>query len=174
MANFSLYFPILLKFEGGYVNNPKDNGGPTNLGVTLKEWLSSGYDKDGDGDIDVQDLKRITPKDAEKIAKLKYWDKVRGDEINSQSVAEFLFDWAYMSGPGTAIRKLQEVLEITIDGIIGNKTIGAINSTNPVTLFNLLKARREKFFRDIVNNNPSQKVFLKGWLNRNNLFVFHG
>lgn len=173
MANFSQFFPTLLKHEGGFVNDPNDKGGATNLGVTFAVWLKNGYDKDGDGDIDVNDLKKITPVDAQFIAKKLYWDKVAGDQIKSQSVAEFIFDFAYNSGPAKAIKKTQEAIPgLVADGVIGPKTIAAINAQDPKTLFNKLKASREAYFRAIVAGNPSQAKFLKGWLNRNNSFTF--
>lgn len=172
MANFDKFFTTLLKHEGGWVDHPLDRGSATNYGITIGEWLRSGYDKDKDGDIDKWDLKKITPEDAKPIAKRKYWDKINGDVIKSQSVAEFLMDWAYLSGSSRAIKKVQEILGLTVDGVIGTKTITAINSTEPKILFTKLKESREKFFYAIVANNPSQKVFLKGWLNRNNSFKF--
>lgn len=173
MANFSLFFPTLLIHEGGFVNNSKDKGGATNLGITFRVWLANGYDKDGDGDIDIDDLKEIEPEDARKIAKKLYWDKIRGDEIHSQSVAEFLFDWAYNSGYVTAIKKVQKVLDLRQDGVIGPITLSKINNTTAKTLFSQLKVEREVFFHNIVKNNPSQAVFLRGWLNRNKSFTFH-
>ena len=57
MADVNILAPFILKWEGGFVNHPNDPGGATNMGVTLKTWKSQGYDKDGDGDIDVIDLK---------------------------------------------------------------------------------------------------------------------
>lgn len=172
MADFNKYFVPLLKIEGGYVDNPADNGGPTNMGVTLKEWISNGYDKDNDGDIDVEDLKLLTPPDAAKIAKPFYWDKVQGDKIKSQSVAEFLADWAYISGVKAAVKRLQRLMGLEDDGKLGPLSLKSINQADSESLFNLLKAAREAFFRAIVKSNPSQKVFLKGWLNRNNSFKF--
>lgn len=173
MANFDIYYPVLLKYEGGYVDNPNDKGGATNLGVTIAQWIKNGFDKDHDNDIDKYDLKLITPEDAKPIAKSKYWDRVKGDDINSQSIAELLMDWAYMSGSVTAIKKIQELLKLSQDGVIGNKTLSAINSADSKVLFEQLKARREKFFKAIVANNPTQVVFLHGWINRNNSFKFH-
>lgn len=172
MANFSLYFPKLLMHEGGYVDHLNDKGGATNLGVTLKVWIDNGYDKDGDRDIDKEDLRRITKQDAEKIAKKLYWDKIKGDQINSQSLAEFIFDWAYNSGVATATKKVQESLKLKEDGVMGPLTIAAINSSSAKCLFDVLKIRREKFFKDIVASNPSQRVFLNGWMNRLNSFTF--
>jgi lysozyme family protein len=172
MAKFSLYFPKLLLFEGGFGNDSADKGGPTKFGVILKEWISKGYDKDHDGDIDVNDLKLITVEDAAKIAKPYYWDKVKGDLIKSQSVAEFITDWAYNSGVGTATKKTQRLLGLPDDGDFGPNTLLAVNNADPKTLFDRLKASREAFYRAIVQNNPSQNKFLKGWLNRNNSFKF--
>lgn len=172
MANFTTYFPKLIALEGGYGNDSADKGGPTKYGVILKEWISKGYDKDKDGDIDVGDLKLISLEDAAKIAKPYYWDKVKGDEINSQQVAEFLADWAYNSGVSTASKGVQRILKLKDDGIIGKNTLGAINAHDPKDLFIRLKDARTVFIYAIVKNNPSQQKFLKGWLNRINSFKY--
>lgn len=172
MAKFDSFFDTLIKHEGGYVNDPLDRGGATNWGITLAVWIRRGYDKNGDGLINEKDVKLITKEDAFKIAKSQYWDAVRADEIHNQSIAEFIFDWGYNSGPGTAIKRVQKVLKLKQDGVIGPKTITAINSADQEVLFNNLKKEREVFFRGIVKKNPSQNRFLKGWLNRNNSFNF--
>lgn len=173
MANFKKYFPTLIKHEGGYVNDPNDKGGATNLGITLAVWVANGYDKDRDGDIDKDDVRLINQEDAYFIAKKLYWDPVKGDLINNQVIAEFIFDWAYNSGTKNVIRKVQQLIGVKDDGIIGPRTIAAINSANQKELFDRLKARRESFYRAIVRKNPSQQKFLKGWLNRNNSFKFY-
>lgn len=172
MAQFIPFFTKLMKFEGGWVDDPDDRGGATNLGVTLEEWIANGYDKDGDGDIDKQDLRKITLQDAANIAKPLYWDRVKGDEIQSQSVAEFIADWAYNSGVGTAVKKTQRLLGLKDDGQLGSKSLLAINSAQPQQLFNLLKASRQAFYNAIVKNDESQRKFLKGWNNRLNSFEF--
>jgi lysozyme family protein len=172
MADFLEYFPTLLKWEGGYVNDPDDAGGATKYGVTLEVWKKEGYDKNKDGVIDSNDVKMITKEEAAKIAKKGYWDILKGDEIKSQSIAEFIVDWAYNSGTKTAIKKLQQTLGLTEDGNFGPNTLRETNAADAETLFDELKARRQAFFEAIVRAKPSQKKFLKGWLIRNNSFKF--
>ena len=67
MADINLLVPTILKWEGGYVNDPLDNGGATNMGVTIATWRQVGYDKDGDGDIDSTDIKLLTEEDFKKV-----------------------------------------------------------------------------------------------------------
>ena len=57
MAKVELLAPKILQWEGGFVNDPTDHGGATNMGVTIATWKQVGYDKDGDGDIDVDDIR---------------------------------------------------------------------------------------------------------------------
>ena len=169
MAKVEIITPFILSFEGGWSNNPLDNGGATNKGVTLKTWKSVGYDKDGDGDIDVNDLRLITDEDAMcKVLKPHYWDVIKADEIEDQSVANALADWAWHSGPKVAAKAVQIILNVVVDGKVGKKTLQAINGTSSVDLFDCIQRARMKMFYDIIDRNPSQNAFLKGWLRRVN------
>ncbi len=174
MANFKLFFPTLMQHEGGskLTNTKGDNGGWTKWGITLAVWLKAGSDEDGDGDIDLEDLKLSDINDAERIAKKRFWDPLLGDSINSQSIAEFLFDWGYNAGPSVPVKKVQALVGAVVDGDMGPKTIALINKQDAKTLFDKLKKSREAFYRAIVANNPTQAKFLRGWLNRNNSFIF--
>ena len=175
MASIKVLASFLLSWEGGFVNDPKDRGGATNKGVTLATWRKVGYDKDGDGDIDVSDLKLISVDDAVKrVLKPYYWDKVCGDKINSQAIANLMADWAYNSGASRPVKAVQTLLKCVPDGIMGNKTLGAINGySNPQELFNRLWNERRAFYQGIVARNPSQSKFLKGWMNRINGITYH-
>ena len=173
MADFKKYFPTLVKWEGSsFEVVPGDAGGPTKYGVILAEWKAKGWDKDGDKDIDVNDLKLITADDAASIAKTHYWDKLKADDIKNQSIAEFLVDFAYNCGVATAAKKIQECLGVIIDGNIGPKSIKAINEADQKQLFNNLKTKRRNYYLGIVARKPLQFKFLKGWLRRNDSFKF--
>ena len=167
MAKLEPLAQFILSFEGGYVNDPKDRGGATNRGVTIATWKAQGYDKDGDGDIDVSDLKLITEEDAVGIMRKNYWNRWKGDDIADQSVANMLVDWLWSSGKN-AIVIPQRMLGVKDDGIVGPKTVAALNSADASSFFSLLKKRRLQFINNIVKNNPSQKRFMAGWYRRIN------
>lgn len=173
MANVSKLLPFILSWEGGYVNDPIDKGGATNMGVTIATWRNVGYDKDGDRDIDVDDLKLLSKDDVlSRVLKPHYWDKWKADQIKSQSVANILVDWVWGSG-ANGIKIPQKLLGLTVDGIVGPKTLAAVNSSDSLALFNAIKAEREAFLYRIVERDPTQKRFIKGWLNRLNALKYN-
>lgn len=167
MAEFGIYAPLLRRLEGGFVNDPDDTGGATNAGVTLTTFRAY-YGQDRT----IDDLKNISTRQWTRIMKSWYWDKVNGDAIISQGVAEMIADWAVNSGAGTAIRRLQRMLKVECDGHIGPRTLSAINDAKPQSLFNSIKEERSRFYNAIVRRNPAQEKFLKGWLNRLNEIEF--
>lgn len=166
MADVKTLAPFILSWEGGFVNDPDDAGGATNKGVTLATWRNVGYDKDGDGDIDVQDLKLITDDEAvNAVLKPHYWNRWKADQIHSQSLANILVDWAWCSG-AHGIKIPQRMLGVAVDGVVGAKTLAALNNTDYEEFFKEIKKEREAFLYRIVAAKPSQKKFLKGWLRR--------
>ena len=161
MAKYEKLIPTVLKFEGGFANHPSDPGGATNSGVTLSTFRSV-YGKDKT----VQDLKNMTMEQWKYIFKTRFWDRWKADDIDNQAIANLLVDWLWASGV-YGIKYPQEVLGVKTDGIVGLKTLAAINYyPNNKELFEKLWNRRKKHFEDIVRNRPQSKVFIKGWLRR--------
>lgn len=170
MANIKILTPLILKYEGGFVNDKVDKGGATNMGITLSTWRQVGYDKDKDGDIDEADIKLLNKDDFKPVLE-QYWDRWKADQIENQSIANILVDWVWGSGKWGIVIP-QRLMGLTADGIVGAQTLAKINSANQQELFTTLFNARVKFLNDIVKNNPSQIRFIKGWLNRLNDFKF--
>ena len=161
--NFNEFLDKILKLEGGYVNHPNDSGGCTNNGITL-----STFKRYFGNDKTCEHLKNITKEQISKIYKEGFWDPCFGDEIKNSSVAHIFVDWAINSGIRTAVKEIQKIVGETTDGVMGNKTLNAINSFNQQKLFKKIKESRIAFYENLIKKNPSLKVFLKGWLNRLN------
>lgn len=166
MADYKPIKSFILSWEGGYSNHPNDKGGPTMKGVIWSEWKN--YAKRKGFTPTIENLKAITDDQWDDIFRKNYWNPFRGGDIADQSIATLLVDWGYNSGVVTVIKNTQRYLGVKADGIVGPVTLRALNSADAEKTFEAIKARRKKFLEDIVARNASQKVFLKGWLNRLN------
>lgn len=166
MADPKKLIPFILKWEGGFVNDPDDLGGATNKGITIGTYGEYRKRK-GLPSPNVQDLKNLTEKEWYEVFKTLYWDRWRADEINSQSVANILVDWVWASGVH-GIRRPQTILGVVPDGIVGAKTIAALNAAYPERLFEAIKADRTKFIDEICKVHPKNEKYRRGWMNRIN------
>lgn len=199
MANFLKYFEKLIHHEGGFVNHPNDPGGATNLGITLATLKGQKVDVDGDGDSDIHDLKKLTKVRALPVYKRAYWDSLNLDKVDSQKVAEIIFDHGVNAGVSRAAKMAQYVLknifrkDILVDGQFGPKSVAALNSVDPVKFFDRFKYLRQAYYTYRANKSEkgladpvniffhkelkvspsdSARVFLKGWLNRVSTFQY--
>ena len=161
MAKKETLKPFIRSWEGGYACIAGDNGGATKWGVTIGTFRNV-Y---GQGKS-VQDLKNMTESQWDYIYERLFWNKWKANDIKSQSIANLLVDWYWNSG-SYGIKLPQKVLGVTQDGIVGEKTLSAINNyPNERELFDRLWSEREAFFKRI--GVGTQAKFLRGWLNRLN------
>lgn len=172
MADVMKLVPFILKWEGGFVDDPDDLGGATNRGVTIGTYATY-CKKKGYPAPTVERLKNLSEKDWAEILKTLYWDRWKADDIKSQSVANILVDWVWASGVN-GIKIPQQVLGVTVDGIVGTKTLAALNARNPKELFEKIKEARVQFIEDICRKRPANNKFKKGWLNRINNLQYVG
>lgn len=155
-ANFARTLDVVLAYEGGYVDHPKDPGGATNLGITqavLSEWRGKPVTK--------AQVKALTKKEAGAIYKARYWDKVRGDALPG-GVDLSTMDYGVNSGVSRASKELQRVLGVVVDGAIGPKTISAVQNADAAKTIKALCARRLSFVKSLAIWN----TFGKGWSKR--------
>lgn len=164
--------PFILKWEGGFVDDPDDLGGATNRGVTIGTYATY-CKKKGYPAPTVERLKNLSEKDWAEILKTMYWDRWKADLISSQSVANILVDWVWASGVN-GIKIPQQLLGVTVDGIVGAKTLAALNARNPKELFEEIKEARVQFIEDICRKRLANNKFKKGWLNRINSLQYVG
>ena len=155
-ANFDAALKAILHHEGGFVNHPADPGGMTNLGVTKKVWEEwVGHP------VDEKVMRGLTPEIVGPMYKVKYWDKVRGDDL-PEGVDYCVFDAAVNSGPGRAAKWLQGCVGVEQDGGIGPKTLAAMAAFDPKELVEDYAKRRLSFLSDL----PHWGTFGKGWSRR--------
>lgn len=172
MADFEKAIPHILKWEGGYVNHPKDPGGETKYGITdrLDGKVDGMVDLDGDGIGDVS-VKGLTVDQAKALYKRLFWNRMKGDLILNQQVADLIFD-GYVNMGVNGLKVAQRAAKVVDDGKFGPATITAINKSNAYVLYKDIKSYRVIFYTDLVKRKPDMAVFLKGWMNRVNGFVF--
>jgi lysozyme family protein len=157
---------FVLAWEGGYTNHPDDLGGPTNKGITQKRYseYSEKYFKPK------QSVGKILDSEVKQIYKEYYWEPVRSKYL-AAPLGLVLFDTSVNFGPAGAIRRLQKSLNLTVTGKWTQEISDVIHTCDATAvalkICNLRKAWR--FYRS--NKNPKQKVFLKGWLNRDNALI---
>ena len=157
-ANFFKSLDLVLKHEGGFVDHPDDPGGATNKGITHKtysKWLGRPLE-------DVDELKSIPDEHVQLIYKQDYWDKIMGDDLPN-GVDFCVFDWAVNSGPSRAAKALQKASRVKADGIIGPRTLLAVQDERADDLIEIIAHEREEFYRSLKTFG----TFGKGWLRRN-------
>nr|DAP30959.1 MAG TPA: Lysozyme [Caudoviricetes sp.] len=192
MANIEHFIPFLIKWEAGiskksnetneslfqrarktgWADDPDDLGGQTMVGVTMATYEEycrrKGYPKPTTGR-----LMDLSYNDWKSILKMLYWDRWNADEIRSQSIAEIVCDFVWASGVH-GIKVPQDLVGVVPDGIVGPKTLAAVNSRNPRELFDQIKIARFDFIEDICRKRPANNKFKRGWMNRINDIKFEG
>jgi len=122
-TNFAPALKAVLVHEGGWSDNPRDNGGATMYGVTQRV-----YDAFRDRAHKTrQSVRAITYAEVEVIYRQQYWDVVRGDKL-PHGIDYVVFDAAVNSGPRQAVRWLQRALKVRADGVMGNVTLAAVEA----------------------------------------------
>ena len=169
LTNEQLFEKAKLK---GFANDPDDLGGATMCGVTLATFTEycrrKGYPRPT-----IVRLKAITYKEWLEILKTMFWDKWKADQINNESIALILVDWVWGSGK-YGITIPQKAIGVTADGIVGPKTVAAVNAKDPKQLFDLIRKERLAYIERICRSRPTNLKYKRGWLNRLNDIKFKG
>jgi lysozyme family protein len=174
MASLDIFFPHLLRFEGGFVNDPDDPGGATNKGITLAT-LGRYANTLGIAPT-IANLQALSDEQALRIYRTGYWDPLHADDIADQALAEIIFDFHVNAG-AAAVRLLQSALNgigtkspLVVDGAMGPATVAALLSADALLLYRAYKQGRIDYYRDLVRRRPALAKFLNGWVRRVNSF----
>ena len=150
---------VVLKHEGGYVNNPNDPGGETKYGISKRSYPHL-------------DIKNLTRDQAIEIYHRDWWDKYRYGDIKDQDVATKVFDLSVNMGPSQAHRILQRAVNfvsnagLKVDGILGPKTFAATNAANPAKVLQVIRYKAAEYYHSLARKRKESREFLLGWLNR--------
>ncbi len=179
MAVFDISFEKTLIHEGDYSNDKYDKGGKTRFGITEKEARANGYEGD---------MAALPLSFAKKIYFEKYWNPLHLDQF-AQEISDELFDTGVNMGIGTAGKFFQTTINLftgyevdplddqkiiehllVVDGNIGPKTIEAfdkiLKNTGVEKILKVLNILQGQRYIDICLSHPTQKKFIRGWLNR--------
>jgi len=170
------------KWEGGYVNDPKDRGGETYNGISRKNFPK------WEGWNIIDNAKIIDDETIEKLEGLtqeiyleSFWKPIRGDDIAiiDEKIAMYVYDMAVNHGVKRGVKLFQKALndclavkdEVKPDGVLGDRTVKALIMANPEQLLQTMKDTRHSFFLSIIRSHKEQEHFKKGWLRRTHSVV---
>ena len=153
LTRFDDIIKVVLKHEGGYVNDPVDPGGETNFGIAKRSHP----------DVDI---KNLTEEGAKEIYYQDYWMKNRVPQLPDE-LKHIYFDMCINQGRGRAVKILQQAANakganLKVDGGLGPKTIGALNGVE----LDRVRAYRIKYYADLVTRKPDLEKFYFGWFRR--------
>ena len=154
--SFQHCLALTLQYEGGWADDPHDPGGATMKGVTLavyEQFKGRGATK--------EELRHISDTDLEAIYRQGYWDKMRCDDL-PRGVDMVAFDAAVNSGPKRSAQWLQRAAMVPDDGVVGPKTVAALNALNAHQLVNAALDNRLYFLRGLSNFTR----YGRGWTDR--------
>lgn len=177
MDNFEKSLSFILGNEGGLSDHPADKGGLTNLGITQSTLDRAQLEFTGLP----SSVKDLTRAHAEEIYRVLYWEESKADMM-PYPLSTLHFDAAVNHGVGGAAKLLQRTINnyaakagldvcVDVDGAVGPKTLSALCQCldlkgNVSLICEIYCNEREAYYKAIVENNPSQAKFLRGWLNR--------
>ena len=155
-TNFPACLAIVLKEEGGYVDDPQDPGGMTNLGVTQRTWSDwIGHQ------ASETEMRSLTAEQVSPLYQQRYWAPMGCDGWPA-GVDLSVFDFGVNAGPSRAVRTLQNAVGVTADGVVGPATKAAVEAADGPTLIEKYADLREEYYRSLAGFPR----FGKGWLNR--------
>ena len=156
----------IIQREGGYVDHPTDQGGPTNFGVTLATLADYwGHP------VSAEAVKALTEAEARKIYLELYVVRPGFAKVADLQLLDLLVDVAVNHGPSRAVTWIQRAAGLLEDGVMGPKTKLALDVVSPRTLCKRIVAERARFYGRIITHRPGQAVFAAGWMNRLAEFV---
>ena len=177
MAEFKKSIIYTLGYEGWDImtDDPSDKGGATRYGISLNFAQGTDdldtFDLNNDSQITKEDIKLLTSEKALEIYKEYFWDIAKLDNLSSDKKAFIFFDAIVNHGLKNATGLAQKTLidlgfNIKFDKTFGKNTFNALEQANEDEFVKVFLQKRKNFFNAIVKNNPSQRKFIKGWLNR--------
>lgn len=161
LNNFNQAIQIVLKNEGGYVDNKNDPGAATNYGISQRSYPNL-------------NIAQITQQQAINIYLNDFWMPNNYGSINDLNLATKVFDFGVNAGPLTSNKYLQVAYNaypniqtpLIIDGDLGPVSCAAINKVDPLILLGIFKTHIAQYYEQLANNNNQYAGFLIGWLRR--------
>lgn len=173
---FEYAIKVILRHEGGFVDDKDDRGGATNFGVSLRFLESTGIDINDDGDINVEDIQSLTLDDVKKIYKEYWWDKYDYGKISDRYIATKVFDLSVNMGAHQAAKVVQAAVNelsdvsIAVDGVLGDISYTVINilveKAKREELLAEIKDEAVYFYVSLAMEKPQFQKYLKGWIAR--------
>ena len=155
---FDRLIGFVLNHEGGYVNDPTDPGGETKYGISKRSYPEV-------------DIKNLTVEQARDIYFADWWLPLRCPEIKDDRVAQKYLDTCVNVGKSPGTKILQKAVTaagmmVMPDGIIGPRTLAAVNSVDPVALLVQMRYYQAEYYKDLIRRNPTLAKFERGWMRR--------